>query len=134
MLNLKRAYKPAFRDDGKRFLVERLWPRGVKKSALHLDGWLKDIAPSSELRIWFNHDVTRWPEFQQRYRAELEQHSEMCNELIQAAKRGTLTLVYGSRETEHNCAVVLRDYLQQRLTVKKLTAKKKRVPGKGSRT
>lgn len=118
MLKLKRAYEPPSPDDGQRFLVERLWPRGVKKEALRLKAWLKDIAPSAELRKWFGHDPKKWAEFQKRYRAELNQHIEALDPLLQAAKRGDVTLVYGSRESEHNCASVLRDYLESKLTIK----------------
>ena len=118
MLKLKRAYDPASPDDGKRFLVERLWPRGVKKSSLRLDAWLKDIAPSPQLRKWFSHDPRKWPEFQKRYRAELDRHPEIFETVIQAARRGPVTLIYGSRDTEHNAAVALRDYLQKKLARK----------------
>lgn len=111
MLKLKRAYEPASRDDGKRFLVERLWPRGVKKTELRLDGWLKDIAPSPELRKWYSHDVSKWAEFQKRYRNELKQHSEALGPILQAARQGTVTLIYAAHDTKHNSAVVLRDYL-----------------------
>ena len=122
MLKLKRAYDPASPDDGKRFLVERLWPRGVKKSSLRLDAWLKDIAPSPQLRKWFSHDPRKWPEFQKRYRAELDRHPEIFETVIQAARRGPVTLIYGSRDTEHNAAVALRDYLQKKLARKQAPA------------
>src|SRR5579884_1264462 len=101
MLKLKRAYEPASREDGTRFLVERLWPRGVKKTELRLDAWLKDIAPSPELRKWYSHDVTKWSEFQKRYRNELNQHREALNPVLQAASHGTVTLIYAAHDTEH---------------------------------
>ncbi|HET8633944.1 MAG TPA: DUF488 domain-containing protein [Gemmatimonadales bacterium] len=108
-LKIKRAYDPPSRSDGKRILVDRLWPRGMKKEALALDGWMKEIAPSPELRTWFGHKPERFAEFRKRYRAELKQHAELVAELRGLAKTGTLTLVYGARDEVHNGAVVLRD-------------------------
>jgi uncharacterized protein YeaO (DUF488 family) len=118
MLKLKRAYDPPAREDGRRFLVERLWPRGVKKSALRLDAWLKDVAPSTELRKWFSHDPRKWLEFQKRYRSELTQHPEAWDPIAHAARQGTVTLIYGARDPQRNSAAVLRDYLKKKLTVK----------------
>jgi uncharacterized protein YeaO (DUF488 family) len=118
MIKLKRAYEPASREDGRRFLVERLWPRGVKKTSLRLDGWLKDVAPSTELRQWFSHDPKKWSQFRQRYEAELERHPEAWKHILQAARRGTVTLVYSSHDSEHNNAVALRDYLTAKLESK----------------
>ena len=115
MLKLKRAYEPAYREDGQRFLVERLWPRGVKKTSLRLDAWLKDVAPSAELRQWFGHDPKKWEEFRQLYRAELERHPEVCDPILKAARGGTVTLVYSSHDCGHNNAVALRDYLETKL-------------------
>lgn len=112
MIQIKRTYEKAARDDGRRVLVERLWPRGIKKTAMPLDAWMKEVAPSTELRKWFGHQVERWPEFQRRYRAELADHPDAVAELARAAKRGKLTLLYSARDTEHNGAVVLRDYLR----------------------
>ncbi len=117
MIRLKRAYEPASREDGKRFLVERLWPRGTRKASLRLDAWLKEVAPSTELRRWFSHDPKKWSEFQKRYRAELEQHPEACNPVLEAARHGTVTLIYSSHDREHNNAVALRDYLEGRLSM-----------------
>jgi uncharacterized protein YeaO (DUF488 family) len=115
MIKLKRVYEPSERSDGNRFLVERLWPRGVKKSSLDDAVWLKNIAPSTELRQWFGHDPSKWIEFQHRYRAELKCHEENLEPIRQAARRGTATLLYSSHDTEHNNAVVLMHYLQSEL-------------------
>ncbi|MBO0910909.1 MAG: DUF488 family protein [Acidobacteria bacterium] len=119
MFKLKRAYEPASRDDGRRFLVERLWPRGVTKEALRLDTWLKDVGPSPELRKWYNHDVSRWPEFERRYRAELKLNPDAWSPIFEAARRGKVTLIYAARDTEHNSAVVLAGYLDERLRRKR---------------
>jgi uncharacterized protein YeaO (DUF488 family) len=108
---LKRAYEPAAPGDGQRFLVERLWPRGVRKADLRLDGWLKDVAPGPELRRWFGHDPDKWPEFRRRYFAELRSSEDALAPLREASRRGPVTLVYGARDTEHNAAVALREYL-----------------------
>src|SRR5512146_177884 len=113
-IHIKRAYDPPSRSDGKRILVDRLWPRGVKKEALALDGWMKDVAPSPALRTWFGHKPERFEEFRKRYRAELKQHAELVAELRGLAKTGTLTLVYGARDEVHNGAVVLREMLAER--------------------
>jgi uncharacterized protein YeaO (DUF488 family) len=115
MIKLKRAYENASRDDGTRFLVERLWPRGVKKDALRLDAWLKDVAPSTELRQWFGHVPSKWSEFQRRYRVELGRNAEALGPILKAARRGRVTLVYSSHDQEHNNAVVLKAYVESRL-------------------
>ena len=115
MILLKRAYDHAAHADGERFLVERLWPRGIKKSALPLEGWLKDIAPSTELRKWFNHDPAKWKQFQRRYRAELRTSPQLCEPLVRKAQRGTITLVYSSHDVDHNNAVVLKEFLEEKL-------------------
>jgi uncharacterized protein YeaO (DUF488 family) len=116
MITIKRAYEPAEASDGQRVLVDRIWPRGVSKEELHADAWLRDLAPSTELRRWFNHLPERWPEFQRRYREELAQpaHQAELDDLAKRAATGTLTLVYGARDSERNQAVVLRDLLQER--------------------
>ena len=111
MIKLKRVYDPASKDDGIRFLVERLWPRGVKKTALRLDAWLKDVAPSTGLRQWFSHDPAKWAEFQRRYRRELDAKREALEPILKAARRGRVTLVYSSHDAEHNNAVALKAYL-----------------------
>ena len=116
MIKLKRAYDASDSTDGARYLVERLWPRGVKKDDLPLDGWLKDVAPSTELRRWFAHDPAKWPEFRRRYFAELKEHPEALEPLLAAArKKHPVTLVYSARDTEHNAAVALKDHLEQLL-------------------
>jgi uncharacterized protein YeaO (DUF488 family) len=108
-LRIKRAYAPADEGDGYRVLVDRLWPRGVSKEKAHLDAWMKDIAPSTELRRWFGHDPARWEEFERRYRAELAEpeRSQLIASLAEWAAHGPLTLIYGARDTLHNEAVVL---------------------------
>ncbi len=113
MIQVKRVYEPASPRDGKRFLVERLWPRGMKKENLRMDGWLKDVAPSDALRRWFAHDPAKWAEFQRRYRAELRAHSDALDPLVDAARRGSVTLLYSAHDVEHNNAVVLKRYLEK---------------------
>jgi uncharacterized protein YeaO (DUF488 family) len=115
MFRVKRVYDAADGNDGARFLVDRLWPRGVKKEALKLDGWLKDIAPSDALRAWFGHDPKKWDEFQRRYFAELDAQPDFWLPLVTAAHHGRVTLLYGARDNEHNNAVALREYLQAKL-------------------
>jgi uncharacterized protein YeaO (DUF488 family) len=115
-LSLKRAYQPAADDDGERFLVDRLWPRGVSKVKAHLTGWLKELAPSTELRKWFGHDPARWSEFQRRYVAELDRPDarSAMQMLADKAQHGPVTLVYGARDQEHNEAVVLQQLIERR--------------------
>lgn len=115
MIQTKRVYEPVAKSDGKRFLVERLWPRGIKKEALHMAGWLKDVAPSNELRQWFNHDRAKWIDFQKRYRAELDAQPETWKPLLEAVHSGNLTLLFSAHDTEHNNAIVLKGYLEERL-------------------
>jgi uncharacterized protein YeaO (DUF488 family) len=112
-IRLKRAYQPPSPDDGVRILVDRIWPRGVRKSDAAIDKWVKDIAPSDELRRWFGHDPARWDEFQRRYKAELNKDTGLLNELRDIAKEDALTLVYSAHDEAHNQAVVLRDILTQ---------------------
>lgn len=97
--------------DGRRILVDRLWPRGVSKMEARLDDWLKDLAPSTELRKWFGHDPQRWNEFRRRYRSELARRPEMLTQLRSLAREGTLTLIYAAKDETHNEAVVLRNVL-----------------------
>lgn len=110
-IRLKRAYVPAAPDDGTRLLVDRLWPRGISKQRAALTDWIKEIAPSTELRQWFGHDPARWQEFQRRYRDELAGHRAALDRIRAMARQGTVTLVYGAHDTEHNDAVVLRQVL-----------------------
>ena len=116
-VRLKRAYEEPERADGYRVLVDRLWPRGVRKGALAVDAWLKEIAPSDELRRWFGHDAARWEEFARRYRDELGRQpaAGLVAELAARSKRDTVTLVYGAKDEVHNQAVVLREVLERRL-------------------
>lgn len=115
MLKVKRVYESASRGDGARFLVERLWPRGMKKEDLKMDGWLKDTAPSDGLRRWFAHDPLKWKEFQQRYRAELVQNPDSWRPIVEAGKHGNVTLLYSARDTEHNNALALKSFLERRI-------------------
>jgi uncharacterized protein YeaO (DUF488 family) len=110
-IKLKRAYESPSAGDGTRVLVDRLWPRGVKKSDATIDRWMKGLAPSSALRKWFKHDPARWQEFRQRYAIELRQHCDELAQLRELARQGPITLVYGARDVMHNDAVVLRDTL-----------------------
>lgn len=114
-VQIKRVYDPASPADGRRFLVDRLWPRGLSTTRLRLDGWGKDAAPSDALRRWFSHDVTKWPGFVRRYRAELNARPRAWKPLVDAARRGPITLLFAARDAEHNNAVVLRTYLMARL-------------------
>jgi len=113
-LRIKRVYVESSEDDGRRILVDRLWPRGLTKEKAKVDLWLKDIAPSNELRKWFGHDPQRWPEFKRRYAEELRALGEPLALLRQEAKQGTVTLLYGARDEEHNEAVVLLELLQHK--------------------
>ena len=115
MILLTRVYDPPTKAKGSLFLVERLWPRGVKKTSLHLDAWLKDVAPSHQLRRWFAHDPGKWDEFKRRYFAELDRNPQGWQPLVEAARRGTIQLLYSSRNREHNNAVALREYLETKL-------------------
>jgi uncharacterized protein YeaO (DUF488 family) len=112
VLKLKRAYDPVARDDGTRFLVERLWPRGLSKTQLRLDAWMKDVAPSTELRRWFGHDPEKWSRFRTRYFRELDSRPESWRPILSAARGRAVTLVYSSHDEENNNAVALTEYLQ----------------------
>jgi uncharacterized protein YeaO (DUF488 family) len=113
MIQIKRVYDPSTKEDGARFLVERLWPRGMKKEALHMDAWCKNLAPSADLRRWFSHDPGKWKEFQRRYWAELADNLAACQTLLNAAKYGNITLLYSAHDTEHNSAILLKSYLER---------------------
>jgi len=114
-LQLKCVYDQPIEQDGTRFLVERLWPRGVTKSALTDVAWFREVAPSSELRKWFHHDRERWDEFRRRYFAELKRQRDGLTPILEAARNGPVTLLYSSHDTEHNNAVALREFLQHLL-------------------
>lgn len=111
LILLKRAYEPPEPSDGFRILVDRLWPRGVSKSSAQIDFWLKDIAPSPTLRKWFDHDPLKWAEFRERYFLELRRNPEAVEALAAQVRRGVVTLVYGAKDSEHNQAVALKEYL-----------------------
>jgi uncharacterized protein YeaO (DUF488 family) len=113
-IRLKRVYEPAAEDDGARVLVDRVWPRGVTKDAAALTLWLRNVAPSNELRKWFGHEVARWEEFQRRYRTELEANDEALAPIRDLVTHGRVTLLFGAHDEEHNQAVVLADYLHGR--------------------
>ncbi|MHB1166577.1 MAG: DUF488 domain-containing protein [Candidatus Nanopelagicales bacterium] len=115
-IRLSRVYDHELHAGGTVFLVERLWPRGVRKDSLKFGGWLRDVAPSHELRKWFSHDPVRWDEFRRSYVAELDAHPEAWQPLLDAARSGDVTLLYSSHDQEHNSAVALRDYLMGRIT------------------
>jgi uncharacterized protein YeaO (DUF488 family) len=114
MIKLKRIYEPAAPNDGIRILVERLWPRGVKKASARLDQWAKEAAPSGTLRRWFHHDSARWDEFKRQYFRELDENEERWKPLLTASSGGQVTLIYSSRDLEHNNAVALKEYLDRR--------------------
>ena len=115
MVLLKRAYDRPSPKDGKRFLVERLWPRGVRKADLPLEAWIKEVAPSTELRKWFSHDPAKWDEFRNRYFTELESNPDAWQPIVEALRHGHVTLIYSSHDTEHNNAVALEEFLMRHL-------------------
>jgi uncharacterized protein YeaO (DUF488 family) len=115
MITIKRVYESFDARDGTRLLVERLWPRGMRKESLRLDGWLKDVAPSDDLRRWFGHDPAKWDEFRRRYAAELDHQPAAWQPILEAVQRGDVTLLYSAHDTEHNNAVALKAYLEQQL-------------------
>lgn len=112
-LKIKRVYEKPAEEDGKRILVDRLWPRGLTKEKASVDLWLKEIAPSTELRKWFGHDPDKWKEFQKRYHHELENNNEQVSKLNEQLKNGVVTLVYGAKDEEHNEALVLKEWLSR---------------------
>jgi uncharacterized protein YeaO (DUF488 family) len=114
MIKLKRVYEKPSRQDGVRVLVERLWPRGLSKERAQVDLWLKEVAPSPELRKWFGHDPAKWVEFQQRYFKELGANPEAIKQLRQRSRQATVTFVYAARDEQHNGALALKRYLERR--------------------
>lgn len=135
MVTLKRAYDAVSNDDGTRFLVERLWPRGVSKATLRVDAWLKEVGPSTRLRKWFDHDADKWDEFRRRYFRELAARPEAWRPIVSAARRGRVTLVYSSHDTQHNNAVALQEFLRKKarrpaaLTRTSAAQRRRRSPG-----
>ena len=113
-IRLKRAYDKPAKNDGHRVLIDRIWPRGVSREDAQLDEWLKEIAPSTELRKWFNHDVSRWEEFKKRYHRELDANVKLVDRLAQIEQNGRLTLVFGAADRKHNNGVALKEYLQKK--------------------
>jgi uncharacterized protein YeaO (DUF488 family) len=111
-VQIKRVYEPRSASDGKRILVDRLWPRGLSREKAGVDLWLKDIAPSTELRKWFGHDPAKWTEFQKRYRAEVKENAEPLTALKREAKAGLVTLLFGAKDEEHNEAIILQSILK----------------------
>ena len=118
MLKIKRAYEAAENDDGKRILIDRLWPRGVSKVEARIDEWMKDLAPSTELRQWFGHDTDKWEEFRKRYKKELAspEGTRLLEDIARRARSGPITLVYGAKDTEHNNAKVLEEIINEHRT------------------
>jgi len=114
VIKVKRTYDPPARADGRRILVDRLWPRGVKKEALAMDAWLQDVAPSNGLRQWFGHRTERWDEFRRRYGRELDANVGAWTPILEASTKGAVTLLYSAHDVEHNQAIALRDYLVRR--------------------
>lgn len=112
MINIKRAYEKAAKEDGWRILVDRLWPRGLSQEKAKVDLWLKDVAPSDSLRKWFHHDPKKWTEFQIKYRQELAENERCINIIRESEKRGPVTLLYAASDQEHNNAVVLKEHIE----------------------
>lgn len=115
MIKIKRVYDRSSQDDGKRILIDRLWPRGLKKEDARIDEWLKEIAPSNELRKWFNHDPNKWSEFKKKFFTELLGKRDMVKGIINTARKGTVTLLFGSKEERFNNAVALKEYIDSRM-------------------
>lgn len=113
-LHIKRVYEPPEKKDGFRVLVDRLWPRGMKKETAAIDLWLKDVAPSTALRQWFGHEKAKWPTFKKRYIKELQDNTDATAPLLQALTKGTVTLLYGAKDENHNQAVVLKYFLDEK--------------------
>jgi uncharacterized protein YeaO (DUF488 family) len=114
-IRIRRVYDRSGDEQARLFLVERLWPRGIRKEALQLEAWVKDVAPSTALRRWYGHDPQKWPEFQRRYRQELAANPAVWHPLLEAARQGPVTLLYSARDTERNSALVLKRFLEERL-------------------
>jgi len=134
MIKLKRVYEEETPADGVRYLIERLWPRGVRKESLHIEAWLKEAGPSTELRKWFNHDPAKWSEFRRKYFGELKQRKEAWAPILEAAERGTVTLLYSSHDTEHNNAVALKEYIEGKMAASPHNARRTRQEAAGHAT
>jgi uncharacterized protein YeaO (DUF488 family) len=117
-IQTKRVYDSPGPEDGARLLVDRLWPRGVTKEKLQLAGWLKEVAPSDSLREWFDHDLARWEDFEQRYSDELEANPKAWQPILEAARQGRVTLLFAAKDAEHNNAVVLKAFLEHKMAAK----------------
>ena len=113
VVKIKRIYEPASREDGKRILIDRLWPRGIKKEEAKIDEWMKEIAPTTDLRKWFSHDPAKWPEFRKRYINELKSKSDLVERLRSEATEGTITLLFAAKDPEHANAVVLKEVIEK---------------------
>ncbi|HWR73205.1 MAG TPA: DUF488 family protein [Nitrospirota bacterium] len=114
MIRLKRIYDPPSRGDGRRILVDRLWPRGVKKDEAQIDEWFKDIAPSDALRRWFGHDPDKWPAFKLKYQKELKARGELIRRIRSESRSGTVTFLFAAKDAEHNNAVVLKEQVERK--------------------
>ncbi len=114
MIKIKRVYDPVSPDDGKRILVDRLWPRGIKKEKAGIDEWLKDIAPSDNLRKWFSHDPEKWHEFRRRYKKELEKKLELVERIKSQTRKGNITLLFSARDVKYNNAIVLKEVIEDK--------------------
>ena len=128
MIRVKRVYEPLEKSDGLRFLVDHLWPRGLKKEAVRVERWLKSVSPSDELRSWFGHEPAKWKEFQRRYFSELNEQPETWEPLLETARERNITLVYSARDPEHNNAVALKSYLEKKLAREPRGKSKRLVP------
>ena len=116
MLKIKRVYDPPSPNDGKRILIDRLWPRGLKKEDAKVDDWIKEVAPSTELRTWYGHDPKKWSEFKRRFFSELRRRQDLVEGIVSASRKGTVTLLFGSREERFNNAVALKDFVEARMS------------------
>jgi uncharacterized protein YeaO (DUF488 family) len=125
MIQVKRAYEPPGPDDGVRYLVDRLWPRGVQKITMRLDGWLKEVAPTDDLRRWFGHDPAKWSEFRRRYFAQLDARPQTWQPILQTARKGDVTLLFSAKDTAHNNAVALMEYLNERMSSEPAAARRR---------
>jgi uncharacterized protein YeaO (DUF488 family) len=115
MLKIKRVYDPPSPNDGKRILIDRLWPRGLKKEDAKVDDWIKEVAPSTELRMWYGHDPKKWAEFKRRFFSELHRRQDLVESIVNASRKGTVTLLFGSKEERFNNAVALREFVEARM-------------------